>query len=194
MRRVPGRKGAEYLAQHEQYAHLDALKRKVDTDPSLATVLGNAYDIAPDIVITRDAYSDAFINKGGTLVDAGVAAHSTLRAANSRPPHLQAVVSCKWTFRSDRAQNSRTESLSLVRNRKGRLPNIVVVTAEPLPSRLSSLALGTGDIDCLYHVALPELQAAVAASGDKKAMRLMDTMVDGHRLRDISDLPLDALL
>ena len=81
-----------------------------------------------------------------------------------------------------------------MRNWKGRLPNIVVVTTEPLSSRLSSLALGRGDIDCLDREAPPELQAAVLASGDRKARRLMDTMVDGHRLRDISDLALDALL
>ena len=35
-------------------------------------------------------------------------------------------------MRSDRAQYSRTEALNLIRNRKGRLPHIVVVTGEPL--------------------------------------------------------------
>ena len=38
---------------------------------------------------------------------------------------------------------------SMIRNRKGHLPHIVVVTAEPMPNRLASLALGTGDIDCI---------------------------------------------
>ncbi len=37
---------------------------------------------------------------------------------------------------SDRAQNTRSEALNLIRNRKGRLPHIVVVTEEPSPSRL----------------------------------------------------------
>ena len=43
------------------------------------------------------------------------------------------------------------------RNRKGNLPHIVVVTGEPMPARIASLALGTGDIDCVYHFALYEL-------------------------------------
>lgn len=46
---------------------------------------------------------------------------------------------------------------NLIRNRKGNLPHIVVVTGEPMPARIASLALGTGDIDCVYHFALYEL-------------------------------------
>jgi len=78
-------------------------------------------------------------------------------------PILHGSISCKWTLRADRAQNARTEALNLVRKRKGRVPHIVVVTAEPLPSRLASLALGTGDIDRVYHFALRELQEATAS-------------------------------
>ncbi|MBN1975836.1 MAG: restriction endonuclease, partial [Anaerolineae bacterium] len=33
-------------------------------------------------------------------------------------------MSCKWTIRSDRGQNPRTEVLNLIRNRKGHLPHI----------------------------------------------------------------------
>jgi hypothetical protein len=54
-------------------------------------------------------------------------------------------LSSKWTIRLDRSQNSRTEALNLIRNRKCPLPHIVVVT-EPLPSRIASIAMGTGDI------------------------------------------------
>jgi hypothetical protein len=43
------------------------------------------------------------------------------------------------------------------------VPHIVAVTAEPLPSCLASLALGTGDIDCVYYFALVELEEAVAS-------------------------------
>lgn len=74
-----------------------------------------------------------------------------IRKVNGGKPLLHASVSAKFTMRSDRAQNSRTEALNLIRNRKGHLPHIVVVTAEPMPNRLASLALGTGDIDCVYH-------------------------------------------
>jgi hypothetical protein len=81
--------------------------------------------------------------------------------------------------------------LNLIRNRKGRVPHISVVTGEPLPSRLASLALGTGDIDCVYHFALPELIRAVTELGSDDSANLVKIMVDGKRLKDISDLPLD---
>ena len=97
-------------------------------------------------------------------------------------------------MRSDRAQNSRTEALNLIRNRKGHLPHIVVVTGEPLPSRLASLALGTGDLDCVYHFALYELLDAVkkyGMQGREDIIETLENLVDGKRLKDISDLPLD---
>ena len=97
----------------------------------------------------------------------------------------------KWTIRSDRAQNSRTEALNLIRNRKGHLPHIVVVTGEPLPSRLASIALGTGDIDCVYHFALLELRETLEELELSDAQEMLEIMVAGKRLKDIADLPLD---
>ncbi len=97
-------------------------------------------------------------------------------------------------MRSDRAQNSRTEALNLIRNRKGHLPHIVVVTGEPLPSRLASLALGTGDLDCIYHFALYEMLEAVnefGRQGREDIVETLNNLVLGKRLKDISDLPLD---
>ena len=61
----------------------------------------------------------------------------------------------------------------------------------PEPSRLASIALGTGDIDCVYHFALHELQATLKAQERHEAEDLLAIMVNGKRLRDISDLPLD---
>ncbi|MCK9509582.1 MAG: NgoMIV family type II restriction endonuclease [Pigmentiphaga sp.] len=104
---------------------------------------------------------------------------------------LHASISCKWTIRSDRAQNARSEALNLVRNRKGHLPHVVVVTAEPTPSRLASIALGTGDIDCVYHFALYELQQTLERLNMHDASDMLAVMVNGRRLKDISDLPLD---
>lgn len=113
-------------------------------------------------------------------------------------PLLLASISAKWTMRSDRAQNSRTEALNLIRNRKGQTPHIVVVTGEPLPSRIASLALGTGDIDCMYHFALYELTEVVEeyayANGREDIVEQLDTLIAGKRLKDISDLPLDLCL
>jgi hypothetical protein len=67
------------------------------------------------------------------------------------------------------------------------------------PGILGSLSLGTGDIDCVYHGALPELietadQAAAAFGGSWTGVnqRLL-RMTYGSRLRDIADLPLDLL-
>lgn len=187
---VSGRNRLE-IANYEQYAHLIALDRAAKKDPDLAAALGSDYTITPDIVVARATEDDGAINAHGPLVDDRVATLASLRAVNGGKPLLHASVSCKWTIRSDRAQNARSEALNLVRNRKGRLPHVVVTTAEPLPSRLASIALGTGDIDCVYHLALYELQATVADLGYADAAEMLAIMVDGRRLKDISDLPLD---
>ena len=97
------------------------------------------------------------------------------------------------TLRSDRSQNARTEGLNLIRNRKGHTPHIAAVTAEPMPSRISSLALGTGDIDCVYHFALDELLNAAKTVNNESATEMLAIMVDGNRLRDIADLPFDLI-
>ena len=70
----------------------------------------------------------------------------------------------------------------------------MVVTGEPLPSRLSSLALGTGDIDCVYHFALYELIDAVKDTGAEDSIEILKILVEGKRLRDISDLSLDLAI
>ncbi|KAG1100555.1 hypothetical protein G6F40_011656 [Rhizopus arrhizus] len=179
------------IARYEQYAHLVALDRAAKADPELAAALGSDYTITPDIVVVRDTEDDSTINAPAFLVDDSVTTLASLRKKNGGLPLLHASISCKWTIRSDRAQNARSEALNLVRNRKGRLPHVMVVTAEPTPSRLASIALGTGDIDCVYHFALYELQATVEALGMSDAADMLAVMVDGKRLKDISDLPLD---
>jgi len=187
---VCGRNRLE-IARYEQYAHLVALDRAAKNDPALAAALGSDYTITPDIVVVRDTESDDTINAPAFLVDDSVSTRASLRKQNGGLPLLHASISCKWTIRSDRAQNARSEALNLVRNRKGRLPHIVVVTAEPTPSRLASIALGTGDIDCVYHFALHELQETLSALAFDDAADLLAVMVEGNRLKDISDLPLD---
>jgi len=56
---------------------------------------------------------------------------------------------------------------------------------------LASIALGTGDIDCVYHFALYELIESVKLAKAEDAEELLMIMVEGRRLKDISDLPLD---
>lgn len=182
------------IAQFEQYAHLVALDKAAKRDPELAAALGSDYTISPDIVIARLPEGDDVINQNDFIVDGDVSRLASLRQLNNMKPLLHASISCKWTIRSDRAQNARSEGLNLVRNRKGRLPHVVVVTGEPLPSRLASIALGTGDIDCVYHFALYELQKTVSELGYSDAEDLLNIMVNGNRLKDISDLPLDLAI
>ncbi|MBI4383154.1 MAG: restriction endonuclease [Nitrospinae bacterium] len=181
------------LSEYAQYAHLADLAQLAEKNPKLAAALGNDYTINPDIVVARKTVDDKAINiKDNTLVNDNVTKLASLREQhNHNHPLLHASISCKWTIRSDRAQNTRLEALNLIRNRKGRLPHMVVVTAEPLPSRLESIALGTGDIDCVYHFALYELQKTVISKRMKEDAAKLNVMVDGNRLKDISDLPLD---
>jgi len=53
------------------------------------------------------------------------------------------------------------------------------------------LALGTGDIDCVYHFALYELVEAVKEVGAEDSIEMLNILIKGKRLKDISDLPLD---
>src|SRR5262249_52921512 len=93
------------------------------------------------------------------------------------------------TIRSDRVQNIRHEANLLLRHRRGRAPHIVAVTAEPMPSRLASIAMGTGELDCVYHLVLNELRAAVAECGFKDKTDELDLLVKHGRLADMSELP-----
>ena len=182
------------IARYDQYSHLVALDRAAKSNPELAAALGSDYTITPDIVVVREPETDDFINSQAYLINDSITTYSSLRKKNSGLPLLHASISCKWTIRSDRAQNARSEALNLVRNRKGRLPHIVVVTAEPTPSRLASIALGTGDIDCVYHFALYELRETLQVLHYVDALDMLDIMVKGNRLKDISDLPLDLAI
>lgn len=186
-----GNRSSIKTSSFAQYEHLEYLSKLTETDAKLAASMGNDYMVAPDVVIYRETVTDSEINTPFVIVDDSVSTLSDIRAKNGGLTILHASVSAKWTMRSDRAQNSRTEALGLIRNRKGHLPHIVVVTGEPLPSRLASLALGTGDIDCIYHFALYELIKAVNASGAEDSIEMLNILISGKRLKDISDLPLD---
>ncbi|MGA5604519.1 NgoMIV family type II restriction endonuclease [Streptomyces griseoincarnatus] len=186
---------AEYqISKYEPYRHLAALANAIENDRNLSSVLGNSYEISPDILVLRHPEPDDTINRDHHLVDSESGRHAVIREINQTQPIVHAVVSCKWTLRSDRAQNARSEALNVIRNRKGRTPHITVVTGEPSPSRLASLALGTGDIDTVYHFALPELIKAVDETQNDEAISMLHTLVAGKRLRDISDLPLDLAI
>lgn len=188
----------EGIAIFEQYEHLAELAAVLEQHNDLKAALGGDYFIKPDIVVGRQAVQDAAIDEREYLVngDSNVASLTPLRLSNRSlaRPIRHASISCKWTMRSDRAQNTRTEALNLIRNRKGHTPHIMAVTFEPLATRLASIAMGTGDIDCTYHGALPELVEAANENGDQVQVETLQMLIDGRRLRDISDLPFDLAI
>jgi hypothetical protein len=179
----------------DQYEHLTDLAEVLGQHSHLRATLGD-YLVTPDIVVGRSPVSDQQINRDADILQGDTATLTPLRASNFPDPRpiLHASISCKWTIRSDRSQNARTEGLNLIRNRKGSTPHIVIVTAEPLPSRIASVALGTGDVDCVYHMALYELGESVKEVGDETLSEMYNLLVDGKRLRDISDLPFDLAI
>lgn len=181
------------ISNFAQYRHLDSLATLVSANQALSAALGHGYIVTPDIVIARSPATRDEVNADrAVLDDSGIAALTPFIDGNQDAalPFLHASVSCKWTIRSDRSQNTRTEALNLIRNRS--LPNIVAVTAEPLPMRIASLALGTGDLDCVYHFALDELREVCEnLPGAADQAEMLEVMVAGNRLRDISDLPFD---
>jgi len=180
------------IEEFEQYEHLAHLAKALEKNKELRAALGD-YIINPDIVIGKRPVDDHEINKNGTILKRNDKSSklTPVRLINSKHLILHASISCKWTIRSDRSQNARTEGLNLIRNRKGKAPHIVIITAEPYPQRIASLALGTGDIDCVYHFALPEMQEAALKLKNDAVLETLDLMVNGKRLRDISDLVFD---
>ena len=131
------------ISAFAQYEHLDELQAAVKANPELEAAIGGDYLVRPDIVIWREGLDENTL-QASERVGGEVSLLSPVRSANSSHPRriLHASVSCKWTIRSDRVQNTRTEALNLARNRKGRAPHIVAVTMEPLPGRLASIAVG----------------------------------------------------
>jgi hypothetical protein len=108
------------ISRYEQYHHLMELSDLAEKYPEMAVHLGSDYVIAPDIIVIREPEDDKTINAKQRLVDDTVARRTPLRRENNELPLLHASISCKWTLRSDRAQNARSEALNLIRNRKGR--------------------------------------------------------------------------
>ena len=100
------------ISKYAQYSHLVALQEAAAGNAALAAALGNDYAIAPDVVVTRGLESDAEINRNEFLVDAEVAKGADLREGHGKLPLLHASISTKWTLRSDRAQNARSEALN----------------------------------------------------------------------------------
>lgn len=130
------------ISKFDQYRDLASLDILIKTNKELASTLGQDYLISPDIVISREPVDDDTINKEKELLrkkDTSAKLTPLRKSNNSfHNPILHASISCKWTLRSDRGQNARTEALNLIRNRKGKLPHIIAVTAEPTATVLQA--------------------------------------------------------
>lgn len=159
-----------YITDFAQYQHLTALDALVKANPNLRITLGRDYLIKPDVTV-------------------GMAGAQAL----SGFPFLHGAVSCKWTIRSDRVQNVRHEFNQMIKHRRGRQPHLVTVTAEPLPSRLASIARGTGEVDATYHIAFDELASAVAASRNTGQQDAWAEIVGQGRLKNFNDLADDLV-
>jgi hypothetical protein len=152
-----------------QYRHLHQIDRALQQSPALRVTIGTDYLIKPDVTV------GLVVPLLGSL------------------PVLHAAVSCKWTIRSDRVQNVRHEFNQMIRHRRGRQPHLVAVTAEPLPSRLASIARGTGEVDAVYHVAFDALADSVGRHANAEQRAAWEECVSQDRLLSFDRLA-DALV
>ena len=164
------------VANYAQFMHLNDLQALLEHTPVLRATFAGDYQVKTDVYVGVEN-----------------AAHPDER------PFLHAAISSKWTIRSDRVQNVRHEFATLVRNRRGRCPHLILVTAEPLPTRLLSIARGTGEIDAVYHLLYDELDMAVSVlCGDRGLYPDQRTawheMVKQKRLKPYASLVNDLIL
>lgn len=183
------------IASFDQYRHLAYLSETLRRDKTLKTMLGASgdYIVAPDIIVAQFPLTDTEINREQPVLDENpsIAANTRLRSHNNPDsPILHASISCKWTIRSDRTQNTRTEALNLIRNRKGHLPHIVAVTAEPLPTG-SPPSPWVPAIWTVCPFALPELRQSLLDLDNEDQIRHAQPHGRRDTLHDISDLPFD---
>lgn len=228
------------LKEFDQYKHLQDFDEVLKIIPqnheqlkSRLQAVFASYSVKPDIIIVQDRFHREEVNRlwsasrsdntdSMVLVGSQEAQKSPLLQENTEPDSpllLHAIISAKWTIRSDRAQNARTEGAFATQQRRGRAPHFVVVTGEPKPSRIRSLAMGA-DVDCVYHICLPALVQAVNEVGlqeptddvndqdsgqtetDKESASIgkrtekdwMHILLGMNRVRDITDLPFDLAI
>jgi hypothetical protein len=107
---------------------------------------------------------------------------------------LLAGFSLKWSLRTDRAQDCRSQGAKMSALRRGQMPHFAAVTMEPRPTMLALLGRGSGDLDCAYHLDLAALTDAVEAFyADSKRRRQgsYDTfrrLVEQRRVRDYDEM------
>lgn len=118
--------------------------------------------------------------------------------ARTQPAHLPELeigLSLKWSLRTDRAQDRRSQGAKLSALRRGRMPHFAAVTMEPRPYMLYLLGGGSGDVDCVYHLHLRALKAAIdevyGSRTDKTSQRIrarFQRLIEQRRVRDYDEL------
>lgn len=110
-----------------------------------------------------------------------------------KTPTLEIGLSLKWSLRTDRAQDCRSQGAKMAALRRGRMPHFAVVTMEPRPYMLNLLGGGSGEVDCVYHLDLPALSTAIeeTCTGNPRRRGTLETfnrLVAQRRLRDWDEL------
>lgn len=107
---------------------------------------------------------------------------------------LLVALSSKWSLRTDRAQDCISQGAKLVNQRRGQMPHYAVLTMEPRPAMLRLIASGSGAVDCVYHLALPELRRAAEiierrrGAGAWGPRHTLERLVAQRRVRDYDEL------
>lgn len=108
---------------------------------------------------------------------------------------LAVALSCKWSLRTDRAQDCVSQGSKLVAQRRGRMPHFAVVTIETRPAMLKILADGSGAVDYVYHLDLPALVRTIHEESKLRKnpqswspLLTFNRIVRQGRLRDFDDL------
>lgn len=187
------------LSPHsDQSKHIKNSERTANSPNAFPLELesDDEYVLTPDIIVGRKPISgEENISHGMMVVDDVHFARPTPPSATHYAyQHLHASISCRWKIHCNPSHRSYILASNRVRNGIGRFPHIAVVTAEPLPTRIAVIALGTGDVDCVYHFALHEMLAAIEEIDNEDQMDMLKIMLEGKRLRDISDLPFDLAM
>lgn len=154
------------ITEFARYDHLNGVRQAAAKDNQPAAVLYDDYSLAP-----------------GAFVGCRLKTH---QQAGSGSAVLSGVVACKWMIPRDFGQRV----IDLLRCPEVPRDRVAVVTAEPLPGRITSIAIGT-ERPCVYHIALKELQDVLARMRWYESREMLDIMVDQGRLRDMLELPLD---
>jgi len=203
------------LNMFEQYKHVGALRgMKPDASRELRRALDRAYALirrkivspprdlarAEELILNVEtALSEEIERRRLLLEQVGVESLLKLDVTASRyrtptsDPELLVGLSLKWSLRTDRAQDCRSQGAKMAALRRGPMPHFAAVTMEPRPYMLNLLAGGSGDVDCVYHLDLPALTTAVEAVCAGRPLRrtTLETfrrMVAQRRVQDYDEL------